>query len=62
MGGSSRNEPARYGTLHHPGDSYALDMYAQIGNALKDDNNVALRGLHPEALRGRGRIAVGLTT
>ena len=39
IGGSSvglvRQEPSRYGTLHHPGDQYALDMFAQIGRALR---------------------------
>src|ERR1019366_7867556 len=37
-------EPSRYGTLHHPGDPYALDMYAQIGRAL--------RATHPPAVLG----------
>ena len=32
--GLVHEEPGRYGTLHHPGDQYALDMYAQIGRAL----------------------------
>ena len=34
-GGLVHEEPARYGTLHHPGDQYALDMFAQIGRALR---------------------------
>ena len=34
-GGLVGDEPAGYGTLHHPGDQYALDMYAQIGQALR---------------------------
>ena len=34
-GGLVANEPARYGSLHHPGDQYALDMFAQIGQALR---------------------------
>ncbi len=33
-GGLVAEEPARYGSLHHPGDQYALDIYAQIGKAL----------------------------
>jgi hypothetical protein len=63
-GGLITQEPARYGTLHHPGDSYALDMYAQIGNALKDNNNVALRGLHPKhyVAVGESQSAYYLTT
>ncbi|MET0627673.1 MAG: alpha/beta hydrolase domain-containing protein [Acidimicrobiia bacterium] len=27
-------DPARYGTLSHPGDAYCFDMYAQIGRAI----------------------------
>ena len=63
-GGLVANEPARYGTLHHPGDQYALDMYAQIGNALRVDKNVALRGLHPThyVAVGESQSAFYLTT
>jgi hypothetical protein len=63
-GGLIENEPARYGTLHHPGDQYALDMYAQIGNALKVNKNVALRGLHPKhyVAVGESQSAFYLTT
>ena len=63
-GGLVANEPARYGTLHHPGDQYALDLYAQIGNALRVDNNVALRGLHPThyVAVGESQSAFYLTT
>jgi hypothetical protein len=46
-GGLIENEPARYGTLHHPGDQYALDMFAQIGNALWSKDSLALGGLKP---------------
>jgi hypothetical protein len=63
-GGLVQNEPARYGTLHHPGDKYALDMYAQIGNALRTKENVALRGLHPThyVAVGESHSAFYLTT
>jgi hypothetical protein len=63
-GGLIAQEPARYGTLHHPGDTYALDIYAQIGNALKNKENVALRGLHPEhyVAVGESQSAYYLTT
>ena len=63
-GGLIQNEPARYGTLHHPGDQYALDMYAQIGNALRNKGNVALRGLHPThyVAVGESQSAFYLTT
>jgi hypothetical protein len=63
-GGLVENEPARYGTLHHPGDKYALDMFAQIGNALGVKKNVALRGLHPTHIVavGESQSAFYLTT
>jgi len=63
-GGLVQNEPARYGTLHHPGDQYALDMYAQIGNALRVQHNVALGDLHPThyVAVGASQSAYYLTT
>jgi hypothetical protein len=63
-GGLVQNDPARYGTLHHPGDKYALDMYTQIGNALRTKENVALRGLHPThyVAVGESQSAFYLTT
>jgi len=59
IGGSSMGlvseEPSRYGTLHHPGDQYALDMFAQIGRALRTTNRPAVLG----TLRPRFVIALG---
>jgi hypothetical protein len=46
-------EPARYGSLHQPGDQYALDIFAQIGEALRAPDK-ALGPLKPKRL-----IAVG---
>jgi Alpha/beta hydrolase domain len=47
-GGLMQQEPSRYGSLHHPGDPYALDMYAQIGLALrKAHGSDVLGSLHP---------------
>lgn len=43
-GGLIATEPARYGTLHHPGDQYALDIFAQIGQALRSGKNPAVLG------------------
>ena len=45
-GGLVHTEPARYGSLHVPGDQYSLDIYAQIGKALRSPN-LALGSLHP---------------
>ena len=58
-------EPSRYGTLHHPGDQYALDMYAQIGRALRTTDHPAILGsLHPRHVvaLGESQSAFFLTT
>lgn len=69
VGGSSaglvHQEPSRYGTLHHPGDQYALDMYAQIGRALRSTGRPAVFGpLHPRHVvaLGESQSAFFLTT
>ena len=58
------DEPARYGSLHHPGDQYALDMYAQIGQALRAPHQKALGGLKPKHILavGESQSAFYLTT
>jgi Alpha/beta hydrolase domain len=63
-GGLVGDEPARYGTLHHPGDQYALDMYAQIGQALRAPHDTALGGLKPKHILavGESQSAFYLTT
>jgi hypothetical protein len=63
-GGLVGAEPARYGTLHHPGDQYALDMYAQIGQALSTPRDAALDGLKPKHIIavGESQSAFYLTT
>ncbi len=37
-------DPARYGTLVHPGDAYALDMFGQAGRAVKKSARNGLLG------------------
>ncbi|HEX4433338.1 MAG TPA: alpha/beta hydrolase domain-containing protein [Acidimicrobiales bacterium] len=63
-GGLIGSEPARYGTLHHPGDQYALDMYAQIGQALDEAHPAALGGVKPKHILavGESQSAFYLTT
>ncbi len=63
-GGLVNEEPARYGTLHHPGDQYALDMFAQIGQALRAAHPAALGGLKPKHVLaiGESQSAFYLTT
>ncbi len=54
-GGLVQQEPSRYGVLHHPGDQYALDMFAQIGLALRSGHGTDVLG----TLRPRHFVAVG---
>ena len=63
-GGLVGSEPARYGSLHHPGDQSALDMYAQIGQALRTPHQKALGGLKPKHILavGESQSAFYLTT
>ncbi len=66
-GGLVGDDPVRYGSLHHPGDQYALDMYTQIGRALRKPGHGsldALGGLHPKQMIavGESQSAFQLTT
>jgi hypothetical protein len=58
------SEPDRYGSLHHPGDQYALDIFAQVGQALRSPHDPALGGLHPKYVlaTGESQSAFYLTT
>jgi Alpha/beta hydrolase domain len=49
------SQPARYGTLHHPGDRYSFDMFSQIGRALRATDHPSVLGtLRPERVVGIG--------
>jgi hypothetical protein len=63
-GGLVGSEPGRYGTLHHPGDQYALDIFAQIGKTLRATKQQALGNLHPKHIVavGESQSAFYLTT
>jgi hypothetical protein len=63
-GGLIGADPARYGSLHHPGDQYAMDMFAQIGKSLQATKVPALGGLHPRHVVavGESQSAFYLTT
>lgn len=56
-------DPERYGSLEHPGDAYAYDMYTQIGRGLRA-NEGALGDLEPERVlaNGESQSAFALTT
>jgi hypothetical protein len=56
--------PARYGTLNHPGDSYSYDMFSQVGQAVRDQAATVLGGLQPRFVLavGESQSAFRLTT
>jgi hypothetical protein len=62
--GLRQQEPARYGSLNHPGDQYSLDMFAQIGQALRARAPSVLGGLRPSHVVaiGESQSAFYLTT
>jgi hypothetical protein len=57
-------EPARYGSLHLPGDQYALDIFAQVGQAVRTAHGSVLGSLHLKHLLavGESQSAFYLTT
>ncbi|MGH9097044.1 MAG: alpha/beta hydrolase domain-containing protein, partial [Acidimicrobiales bacterium] len=63
-GGLVGSDPGRYGSLRHPGDQYAMDMFAQIGKSLQAVEVPALGGLHPRHVvaAGESQSAMYLTT
>jgi len=50
--GLTKIDPARYGTLDHPGDAYSYDIFTQVARALR--TGAGLSGLHPEHLIAGG--------
>ncbi len=62
--GLVQQEPQRYGTLHHPGDQYALDIFDQIGLGLRSTKLHVLGGLRPRHIVavGESQSAFYLTT
>jgi Alpha/beta hydrolase domain len=57
-------EPTRYGTLHHPGDQYALDIFAQVGLGIRTTKQPVFGDLHPQHFLavGESQSAFYLTT
>jgi len=58
------SEPARYGSLHHPGDQYSLDIFAQVARAIRVHPGSVLGHLRPVHLVavGESQSAFYLTT
>ena len=60
-----QSDPARYGSLSHPGDAYSYDIFSQAGAAVKAAaTNGMLGGLVPQRVLGIGesQSAAFLTT
>ena len=58
------SDPARYGSLSHPGDSYSYDIFSQAGQAVWDNPEELLGGLTPQHViaAGESQSAGRLTT
>ena len=56
-------DPARYGSLQHPGDGYAFDIYTQVSRAVLEGGKI-LGGAKPKVLLavGESQSAFALTT
>jgi hypothetical protein len=56
-------DPARYGTLEHPGDGYSFDMFTQVARALRA-GGPAMGDLVPTTVlaAGESQSAIALTT
>ena len=57
-------DPDRYGTLVHPGDAYAYDIFAQVGRAVAGSPDEILGGLEPSHViaTGESQSAAFLST
>ncbi|MCE9621475.1 MAG: hypothetical protein K8R99_03915 [Actinomycetia bacterium] len=55
-------DPARYGSLQHPGDGFSFDMYTQIARAIR--SGAGMSGLQPQRLiaAGESQSAFALVT
>jgi hypothetical protein len=63
--GLKGSDPARYGSLHHPGDAFSYDIFSQAAQAIRHPKGVSpLGGLEAAALiaDGESQSAFFLTT
>jgi hypothetical protein len=47
-------DPARYGSLEHPGDEYSYDIYSQVGRALRDNSDTIFDSPEAPLILGLG--------
>jgi hypothetical protein len=61
--GLKKIDPARYGSLEHPGDGYSFDIFTQVARALRK-GGAAMGGLDPQRLlaAGESQSALALVT
>jgi hypothetical protein len=52
--GLKPSDPARYGSLRHPGDSFSYSIYAQAGEAIRVSGSRLLGGLKPKRVMALG--------
>jgi hypothetical protein len=65
VSGLRRVDPARYASLHHPGDAYSYDMFTQVARSLRAPGKLdVLDGLRPQRVIaiGESQSAARLTT
>lgn len=53
-GGIKETDPARYGTLNHPGDSYSYSIFEQAGAAVRAHASQLFGGLRPKRVLAIG--------
>jgi hypothetical protein len=61
--GIKKIDPARYGSLQHPGDGYSFDIYTQVARAVEKGGGL-LGGAKPKLViaAGESQSAIALTT
>jgi hypothetical protein len=62
--GLANTDPDRYGSLHHPGDEYSFDLFAQIGQSVAANSGGVTGILSPDHVvaTGESQSAYFLTT
>lgn len=62
--GLTNIDPVRYGTLAHPGDAFAFDIFSQVGQSLVDSPELLLGDLKPDRViaMGESQSSMFLTT
>jgi hypothetical protein len=61
---AKRTDPAEYGALSHPGDSFSYDIFSQAGAAVRADASTLLGGLAPRTViaAGESQSAIRMMT